>query len=79
MATTEPDYDAMDEAMADEPLDLEEDSGLDAELLMHAESAGFDAVKAEALKAFVERCVELKSTDSYDVLEDEEVDDIDEE
>ncbi len=75
MAASEPNYDAMDLEMAEEEEAAPEAGTLDDELLMHAEAAGFDAVKAEALKAFVERCVELKDTGSYDVeMEDEEVD-----
>jgi hypothetical protein len=75
MAASEPNYDAMDLEMAEEEEAAPEAGTLDDELLMHAEAAGFDAVKAEALKAFVERCVELKGSGSYDVeMEDEEVD-----
>ncbi len=73
---SEPDYSAMDLEMPEDDTAPEAEAGtLDDELLMHAEAAGFDAVKAEALKAFVERCVELKGSGSYDVVEeDEEVD-----
>jgi hypothetical protein len=75
MAASEPNYDAMDLEMAEEEEAAPEAGTLDDELLMHAEAAGFDAVKAEALKAFVERCVELKGSGSYDVeMEDEETD-----
>jgi hypothetical protein len=72
MAASEPNYDAMDLEM-DEAMATEAEAGaLDDELMMHAEAAGFDATKAEALKAFVERCVELKGSGSYDVVEEDE-------
>lgn len=63
----EPNYDAMD---LDEDMPEESTEGLDAELLMHAESAGLDEAQAEALKLFVERCVSLREEGSYDVEED---------
>lgn len=68
MAET-PDYDVMaDEPADDSPPDSESGSGgkLDPELLMHAEAAGLDEAKAEALKLFVERCMELKGEGSYE-------------
>jgi hypothetical protein len=76
MAASEPNYDAMD-LEAEEVVAPEAEAGtLDDEFLMHAEAAGFDAVKAEALKLAIERCVELKSQGSYDVEteDDEEAD-----
>lgn len=74
MAASEPNYDAMDLEMAEEEA-APETGALDDEFLMHAEAAGFDAVKAEALKLAIERCVELKGAGSYDVeTEDEEID-----
>jgi hypothetical protein len=69
----EPNFDAMD---LDEDMPEEEAEGLDAELLMHAESAGLDAAQAEALKMFVERCVSLKEEGSYDLEEDMPEDDM---
>ena len=75
MAASEPNYDAMDLEMAEEEEAAPEAGALDDEFLMHAEAAGFDAVKAEALKLAIERGVELKNQGSYDVeMEDEEAD-----
>lgn len=69
MASKAPDYDAM----ADSPPDSEpagsagddSDGALDEELMMHAKDAGLDEAKATALKAFVDRCMELQEQGDY--------------
>lgn len=71
MPATEPDYDVMqdltDEAATEDGADEDESgSALDAELLMHAEAAGLDPKKAEALKDFVDRCMSLKDEGAYE-------------
>jgi hypothetical protein len=68
-----PNYDEMD-AESDETAaedTAEEDTALDDELMMHAADAGLDEAKAKAMKAFVERCVELKETGGYAAAEDD--------
>lgn len=74
MAMSEPNYDAMDLEMADAGADADPTT-LDDELMMHAEAAGLDQAQAEAMKLFVERCVELKGSGSYE----EETEELDEE
>jgi HPt (histidine-containing phosphotransfer) domain-containing protein len=69
----EPNFDAMD---LDEDMPVDEPAGLDEELLMHAEGAGLDSTQAEALKAFVERCVSLREESAYEVEEEPAEDDM---
>jgi hypothetical protein len=61
---------AMDEELGDmAPEEEAEESALDDELLAHAEAAGLSPEQAEAMKAFVERCVSLKDEGSYEAEE----------
>ncbi len=69
-----PNYDEMDaetEETAAEEDTAEDGAALDDELMMHATDAGLDETKAKAMKAFVERCVELKETGGYTAAEDD--------
>lgn len=58
----------------DMALEEEAEEAMDGELMMHAATLGFsDPAKAEALKAFIERCVALKDEAAYEEpLEGEE-------
>lgn len=70
-----PDYDMMEEEEAPESerAEGESDGELDEEFLMHAEDAGFSGEKAKALKAAIERCVEMREQGMYeDMAEDME-------
>lgn len=75
MSDQGPDYDVMADAPEDDAPETEtEGSGLDPELLLHAEAAGLDEAKAEALKMFVDRCVALKDEGSYEAESETEDD-----
>ena len=63
-------FDAMDEELGGAEEAVEEESGMDPELAMHAEAAGLDPAQAEAMKMFIERCVALKDGGDYAVEEE---------